>query len=263
MEDIEKGLVSLSDEIRTRGIISVAIPPLGSGLGGLVWNDVKKRIVQALTPLTKVHVFLYEPTGSPEPEAMPVGTERPELTLSRALLVSLMAMYKELAYNLSLLEIQKLAYFLQEAGENLKLRYKRFAHGPYAANLNYVLDKLEGHYIRGYGDNQNPMTPIRVLDGAVEEASEFLEHEPEARDRLKRVASVIEGFQTPYGMELLASVHWLAAKETSPATTSSEAYARLIEWKSNARKTYKLSHVEVAWKQLSDTNFLTSKTARH
>ena len=35
MEDIESGLGSLLEEIRSHGIRSIAIPPLGSGLGGL------------------------------------------------------------------------------------------------------------------------------------------------------------------------------------------------------------------------------------
>ena len=66
VEDIESGLVALVGEIRLRGIRSIAIPPLGSGLGGLDWADVRPRIEAALGYLTGVRVLVYEPQGVPE-----------------------------------------------------------------------------------------------------------------------------------------------------------------------------------------------------
>jgi uncharacterized protein YwgA len=84
--------------------------------------------------------------------------------------------YLQLDYRLTLLEIQKLAYFLQEAGEPLRLRYEAGIYGPYASNLNKVLEVLEGHMIRGYGDTQKPDVEIELLPGAVEEADHYLEN---------------------------------------------------------------------------------------
>jgi len=84
--------------------------------------------------------------------------------------------YLQLDYRLTLLEIQKLAYFLQEAGEPLRLRYKAGIYGPYASNLNKVLEVLEGHMIRGYGDTQKPDVEIELLPGALEEADHYLEN---------------------------------------------------------------------------------------
>jgi len=63
------------------------------------------------------------------------------MTAGRALLVKLMEQYLGLAYRLTLLEVQKLAYFLQEAREPLRLRYEPGHYGPYAANLNNVLER--------------------------------------------------------------------------------------------------------------------------
>jgi O-acetyl-ADP-ribose deacetylase (regulator of RNase III) len=58
--DIEAGLQALVAEIRHRGIRSVAIPPLGSGLGGLDWSRVRPLIEHAMGELTDVRAVLFE-----------------------------------------------------------------------------------------------------------------------------------------------------------------------------------------------------------
>lgn len=53
MEDVESGLASLTEAIRTHGIRSVAVPPLGSGLGGLSWSDVRENVSTGSRLLSK------------------------------------------------------------------------------------------------------------------------------------------------------------------------------------------------------------------
>jgi O-acetyl-ADP-ribose deacetylase (regulator of RNase III) len=66
IEDIESGLHALAQEIQARHIRSIALPALGSGLGGLDWHDVRPRIEKALGSLPNVHVILFEPRKEPE-----------------------------------------------------------------------------------------------------------------------------------------------------------------------------------------------------
>jgi O-acetyl-ADP-ribose deacetylase (regulator of RNase III) len=195
--DIRSGLKALIDDVRRLNISSIAVPPLGCGLGGLDWGEVRPLIERAFSEIPGTRVLLYEPVGTPSAKSMPVGTTRPHMTPARALFVKLMDAYAALEYSRTLLEVQKLAYFLQEAGEPLRLRYEAGHYGPYAANLNKVLEVMEGHFIRGYGDSQKPDAEIELLPGAVEEATRFLEDKSESRARLKRVAGLIEGFETP------------------------------------------------------------------
>jgi O-acetyl-ADP-ribose deacetylase (regulator of RNase III) len=54
IEDIRAGLKALIAEINRLNIKSIAIPPLGSGLGGLDWDDVKPLIVAAAKELPGV-----------------------------------------------------------------------------------------------------------------------------------------------------------------------------------------------------------------
>ena len=258
--DIRSGLKALIDDVRRLGVQSIAIPPLGCGLGGLDWREVRPMIEGAFSELPDVKVLLFEPVGAPEAKAMPVHTARPRITPARALFIKLMDAYAALEYSRTLLEVQKLAYFLQEAGEPLRLNYEAGHYGPYAANLNKVLELMEGHFIRGYGDSQRPQAEIELLPGAVEEATEFLADKSESLGRLERVAELIEGFETPYGMELLATVHWVAhrggPKSDTKATDVVAAIAQVHAWNPRKQQVFKPDHIRTAWSQLAQQGWM-------
>lgn len=258
-EDIESGLRSLVEEVKGHGIHSIAVPPLGCGLGGLAWSEVRPMIERAFMSLPDVQVLLFEPTGSPAPKDIVDHTQKPNMTRGRAALIGLINRYLVPGYDylLSLLEIQKLAYFLQEAGEPLKLNFDKGTYGPYADNLRHVLNRLEGHYIQGFGDGRNkPDTPMTLCPGAVEEAERFLEDHPDINDRFERVANAIEGFEMPYGMELLASVHWVA-KENPEASTNPDVTVRdVMAWNERKRKIMNPDHIKAAWNQLHRLGWL-------
>ncbi len=258
MDDIESGLAALVLDIERLGIRSVAVPPLGCGNGGLDWADVRPRIEAAFRALPDVKVLLYAPHGAPQATTMVVNTKRPQMTPARALFVKLMQQYRQLAYRLTLLEIQKLAYFLQEAGEPLRLRYEAGHYGPYATNLNKVLERIEGHFTRGYGDSQKPDVEIDLLEGAAEEADLFLEGRIASVERLEKVGNLIEGFETPYGMELLASVHWVVARNDPPAASVDAAIDQVHAWDARKRRMLRQEHIRVAWARLAQAGWLAS-----
>jgi len=236
MEDIESGLVALVAELRSRGIRSIAIPPLGSGLGGLDWSDVRPVIEAAMQAVPDVRVRIYEPKGAPEAEKMQHSKYVPAMTAGRAALVELMNRYVRglLDPTISLLEVHKLMYFMQEAGQPLKLNYVKAPYGPYAENLRHVLLAIEGHMVAGYADGGDaPQKPLALVPGAVEEASAFLAAHDETRARFDRVGHLVEGFETPFGLELLSTVHWIAKHDDAPADAD-EVVSRIYAW--NERK---------------------------
>ena len=61
MEDIEAGLEALASDIQRLRIRSIAVPPLGSGLGGLAWREVRSKIEKALAVFSDVQIVIYEP----------------------------------------------------------------------------------------------------------------------------------------------------------------------------------------------------------
>ena len=261
IEDIQAGLTALIQEIKQLGITSIAIPPLGCGNGGLSWKTVKPLIESAFLELPNVQVLLYEPQGTPEADAMQVATEKPKMTRARALFVRLLELYGIPGYRLTMLEIQKLAYFLQIAGEPLKLQYVKEKYGPYANNLNHVLQKLEGHYIRGYGDRSTEAQIYVLSDGEIA-ARKFLENAPNAIDRLQRVSNLIHGFETPYGMELLATVHWVVLENRQAVEDCEKAIlfegsanALVRQWNTRKSDLFKPQHIRKAWQRLHEQNW--------
>ncbi|AGX88303.1 type II toxin-antitoxin system antitoxin DNA ADP-ribosyl glycohydrolase DarG [Candidatus Symbiobacter mobilis] len=238
MEDIESGLAALVAEIQARGIRSIAIPPLGSGLGGLNWNEVRSVIEKHLTPLADLSVRIYEPKGAPQADKMHHSRKAPTMTPGRAALVKLVSRYIQglLDPTISLLEVHKLMYFIQVAGEPLRLQYIKGPYGPYAENLRHVLRTVEGHLLSGYADGGDaPDKPLTLVPGAVEDANAFLESHPDTRGRFERVDALVEGFETAFGLELLATVHWIAQHD-SEVHTHEDVVAKTYAWNDHKRQ---------------------------
>ena len=236
LQDIDSGLSALVAEIQNRGIRSIAIPPLGSGLGGLDWAEVRPRIEAAMAELSHVRVRIYEPKGAPTADTMHHSREVPRMTAGRAALVELMNRYVRalLDPTISLLEVHKLMYFMQAAGEPLRLKYVQASYGPYAENLRHVLRAIEGHLVAGYADGGDaPEKPLTLVPGAVNEANAFLAANVETRARFDRVGELVEGFETPFGLELLATVHWIVKNDQSVISLN-DVITRTYAW--NTRK---------------------------
>jgi O-acetyl-ADP-ribose deacetylase (regulator of RNase III) len=233
IEDIESGLQALVKEIRARRIRSIALPPLGSGLGGLDWRIVRSRIEAALRDLVDVQVIVFEPHVTPQ--AAVRSSAVPNMTAGRAALVVLMHRYLGGLMDpfVTLLEVHKLMYFMQEIGQPLRLRFSKGPYGPYAENLRHVLRTIEGHLVSGYADGGDaPDKQLELVPGAVKDAETFLEGHTTTRARFDRVADLVEGFETPFGLELLSTVHWVATHEG--AADAETAVARAYAW--NDRK---------------------------
>jgi O-acetyl-ADP-ribose deacetylase (regulator of RNase III) len=255
LEDIDAGLAALTDEIRQRRIRSVAIPPLGSGLGGLRWAEVRPRIEAALRGIDDLKVVIFEPNSAP---AATRSREVPTMTPGRAALVVLMHRYLGGLMDpfVTLLEVHKLMYFMQEAGEKLRLTYAKAPYGPYAENLRHVLNELEGHLVSGYADGGDaPDKQIELVPGAVEDAEAFLGDKQETVDRFDRVGRLVDGFETPFGLELLATVHWVATREG--ATNADDAATKVYAW--NVRKQrFSPSQIGIAFETLREQGWLSA-----
>lgn len=236
IEDIEAGLIDLVQVIRQHKIRSIAIPPLGAGLGGLAWQDVRPRIAAALAELTEVQVLVFEPNATPV-ERRVHGRDVPKMTAGRAALVELMQRYLSglLDPFVTLLEVHKLMYFMQAAGEPLRLQYVKHHYGPYAENLRHVLRVIEGHLITGYADGGDaPNKPLALVPGAVADAQGFLAQHHTSRSRFERVTRLVEGFESSHGLELLATVHWVMCQEG--ATEQADIERHVYAWSSHKQQ---------------------------
>ncbi len=258
LSDIVTGLRDLVATVQRLGIRSVAVPPLGCGNGGLDWAVVRPEIEAALGSIPEVRVLLYPPAGAPAASAMVTRTAKPAMTKGRAALIGLVRQYQTglLDPYVTLLEIHKLMYFLQAAGEDLKLQFEKGAYGPYAKTLRQVMIRLEGHWLSGYGDGEDaPLKPIELIADAAVEADRFLASQSRTLDRMARVAALIDGFEDPYGMELLSSVHWVMRTDEE-ARESVDAAVRAVQaWSSRKRAQLAPEHLRSAWQRLRDAHW--------
>lgn len=256
LDYIESGLDALIADIRRLGIRSIAIPPLGSGLGGLAWAEVRPLIDRALAEVPELEAVVYEPVGAPATAGMAAHGPRPKMTPGRAALVGLIGRYLSALMDpaITLLEVHKLMYFLQSAGEPLRLRYEKAWYGPYAENLRHVLADVEGHLITGYASSGDaPEIELNLVPGAAGEAQEFLASKNATQRRFDRVARLVEGFETPFGLELLATVHWVAAEEG--ARTRSEIRQATYAW-GHRKKQFTPDQIELAVDRLESQGWL-------
>jgi O-acetyl-ADP-ribose deacetylase (regulator of RNase III) len=261
-EYVEAGLSDLIRVIGDLKITSIAIPPLGCGNGGLDWVVVEPLIRRAFAGLADVDILLFPPGGTPPAADMRSREATPAITPGRAALIALMTGYAAQALELpSLIESQKLMYFLQAAGEPLRLNFVKYRYGPYADNLRHVLRAMEGHYISGFGDGSAPVQeaePLTVLPGAAEAAAPVLDEHPETRERIERVLALAEGFETAYGLELLASIHWVAHEDAGAAADPERAEQDVRAWTPRKGRMFTPAHVRTAWAALRDHGWLSA-----
>jgi len=217
---IIEGLADLRRFIEEQGVRSIAIPPLGAGNGGLDWAAVKPYIEQALGDLEGVQIVVYEPTAKYQNVAKTKGVEM--LTPARALIAELVRRYWVLGMECSLLEIHKLAWFLERAIEAagmdnpLDLRFEARHYGPYADRLRHLLDALDGSYLKSDKriSDCGPLDTIWFNDARRDKVALYLKTEAKAYlPALERATRLIDGFESPFGLELLSTVDWLLTQE--------------------------------------------------
>ncbi len=220
MEWVIDGLQDLRRFLIEQEVKSIAIPPLGAGNGGLEWAEVREQIERALGDLD-IDILVFEPTKQYQNVAKRAGVEA--LTPARALIAELVRRYWVLGMECSLLEIQKLAWFLERAierfnpGDNpLNLRFVAHKYGPYANRLDHLLNNLDGSYLHSEKriSDADPLDVIWFDDGRKTIVQSYLKSEAKAyAHALESTSALIDGFESPFGMELLATVDWLLARE--------------------------------------------------
>jgi O-acetyl-ADP-ribose deacetylase (regulator of RNase III) len=252
LEYVDEGLRDLVKQVKRLGIRSISLPPLGCGNGGLDWDEVRDLVFAAFKDQPDISVNLFEPKGAPPPREMTIQTKKPDMTSARAAIIKIISIYREMEYGLTKIEVQKLAYFLEKAGQPLDLDFVKHSYGPYSDKLRHVLKALDGHYIIGVGDFAEE-ADIGVMPGAVAEADEFIRTsgDEDLGNHVERVRNLIKGFETPYGMELLATVHWVAAQEPN-VRNADEAIVAVHKWNARKRAVLREDHIRLAWDRLKD-----------
>ncbi len=211
---IESGLVELVKLIKEKNIKSIAIPPLGSGNGGLNWNKVKQILEKHLSDID-CDISIYEPNASIK-EAL--KKERVKLTPARAMLLSVLYESVRNGEFVSEFSSEKIAYFLQRFGANdtFKLEFKPKFYGPYSGKVKHVLYYLNGSYIKGYSSkDKKPFEELGLVFDAEIEVNEFLNKPENAQYKnvVDRTKAFLMGFYSPFGLELLSTIDYIISEK--------------------------------------------------
>ena len=254
-EWIKKGLRELKDKLMTLKVDSVAIPPLGCGHGALDWNKVKKLIEDTLSDLP-LNVFSYEPSDEIKRILQKESDlKAKKLTVPRAALLHLFYKYRILGEDITEFVAEKLCYFLQRTGfDNLNLRFKKGYYGPYSGKVRFVLSAINGYYIKGFEQmNTKPFERLELMISKKSEVDHFIDKKFSEKEKrlLKRTEELIEGFETPYGLELLATVDYLISKGLPPIPD--EIQRSIGSWSSRKSDLFSRDHIELAMRTLQDS----------
>jgi len=252
-EYIESGLKALSDELQKGKIRSISIPPLGCGNGGLEWNRVKALIENHLSPFSEIEITIFEPNDIvkdilKKQEAV----KDAKLTPARAMLLYAMFYYETLGESSSLFVANKLAWFLQRLGENLRLNFTESHYGPYSVQVGHVLHNLNGKYLKGLEQmNAKAFENIELSYGTFNEVKQYIDKElkPEQKLRLENLTTLIEGFQSALALEILATVDFV--KKVKATTSDEEIIKAVQDWSPRKREFFQEKYIRIAINHLN------------
>lgn len=248
-EYIHEGLKDLVKVVGSHNITSIAIPPLGCGNGGLEWSKVKKMILSHFQDLTdQIELVIYQPG---QVSAKSITKSSSKLTPARSMLLHLMKHYTTLGEGVTPIIAQKLAYFLQNSGENLRLQFDKGIYGPYSHQLSKVLEAMKPTFITFKGEIKSPWINISVKKSEEYRIELFSKDNlsEEQKKRLQTVKDQISGFENALGLELLATVDF--ALKQCPNCSLEDITRDIHKWTDRKRDIMSKQLIEVAYKRVT------------
>lgn len=209
-EFIEKGLDELIKAINQKNIKSIALPPLGSGNGGLQWYKVKEIINNKLSDIQNCEIIVYEPNSNVKEV---LKKERVKLTPARAMLLFMLFELVKNGEFVTEFASEKLCYFLQRFGaqKHFNLNYSANFYGPYSGKVKHVLNYLNGSYIMGYaGKDKKPFEHLSLLVDSEKAVGDYINQNEELQKIVLDTNEFLTGFYSSFGLELLSTVDYIA-----------------------------------------------------
>lgn len=251
---IEEGLDDLIKIISINNITSIAIPALGAGNGGLVWEKVKEIIVRKLKHLD-VDIIIYEPTKQIKEYLKP---ERVKLTDARALLLYVLYDLVKNGEYVSEFSSEKVCYFLQRFGAKkyFKLEFEPNFYGPYSGKVRFVLNVLNGSYIMGYSDmSKKPFEPLTLVSDGYETVKNHVENNAELLNISKKTISFLTGFYSDFALELFSSIDYLVIKNN---TIDKDIIIKKLEsWSDRKRSLFSNpKYIDISLNHIQKTTFV-------
>jgi O-acetyl-ADP-ribose deacetylase (regulator of RNase III) len=251
---IEDGLNDLILVLSEKRIKSIAIPPLGAGIGGLEWVKVKRLIENKLKHLD-IEIQVYEPTHQIKEQLI---KERVKLTDARALLLYVLYDLVRNGEYVSEFSSEKICYFLQRFGAQkyFRLDYSPNFYGPYSGKVRFILNILNGSYLIGYSDmNKKPFEPLTLVADGFDVVKNYVESNPELYNIAKKTIVFLTGFYSDFALELLSSIDFLTNKHKT--YDKDTIFKQLESWNDRKRSMFSNPrYIDISLNHLQKTVFV-------
>lgn len=213
-EYIEKGLDELVKRMAELDIKTIALPPLGSGNGGLDWERVKAMITDKLSGIPQ-EIIVYEPNALIEEK---MKQERVKLTEARAMLLYMLYQLQKSGEFVSEFSCEKVCYFLQRFGgkQYFRLEFKQNFYGPYSGKVRHVINYLNGSYIMGYSSmDKKPFEALQLIPDGEAVVVSYLNDKPELKEITTITENFLDGFYSDFALELLSTIDYITQRENT------------------------------------------------
>lgn len=248
---IQSGIKALREVLIEKKVKSIAIPPLGCGNGGLEWEKVKPIIITGLADLD-MEIFIFEPNSRIKTVLQNQNVHKSAgLTPARAALLYLLFAFESMGEYSSLFAANKIAYFLQRNGMDLRLNFQRHIYGPYAIGVEKVLYALNGVYLHGMEQGSvKPFESLRLNYEKWMEIKKYVAEEltPEDDRRLENLLQFIGGFTSELSLEILATVDYILFEKKDASVE--EVMTEIKSWNPRKERLFSREYVELAYNHI-------------
>ena len=232
MEYIEDGLDALVLLIKELNIKSIAIPPLGSGNGGLIWNDVKQVLAKKLEDIAKqVAIYIYEPSRN----FATTPTQEPKLSTSALVLMELKGHLKKF----NSLRLQKAAYFMDLFSSKKYFRFVPHKYGPYDHSIDIVSRNI-GEYQSFYGLKDTELTYQLAYQVICSEKTTKLLNR--LLPAIEKAVAYVNEIESDHELEGLATVTYLV--QTFSRIEASRIISEFKQWSEDKMARFSEEEIE-------------------
>ena len=226
MEYVADGLNELVKLINLLGIKSISIPPLGSGNGGLIWEEVKQLIEQKLSVISKeIEIYIYEPSKN----YISQPTIEPKLSTSALVLMQI----KNRLNKFDTLRLQKTAYFLNIFSKQNYFNFKRHKYGPYDNSIAIISRNIKEY--QKYHNVKNTEEAYRILYNKI--VSDNVETKLSQLNLfIDKAANYVNSIETNHELECLATIVFLISEQK--VLSEGEILKYFKEWSADKDNRY-------------------------
>ncbi|MDE6730834.1 MAG: macro domain-containing protein [Oscillospiraceae bacterium] len=205
IEYISSGLEELVNQIQSRQISSIAIPPLGSGNGGLNWSEVKKLMLAKLKSIEKTtEIYIYEPSRNYQA----VASAEPQLSPSALILMKMKFALDQNHFNDICL--QKTAYFMNILSQKEYFHFKKANYGPYDHSIDVIcrnIKEFQTYYNVDSTEKAYEILLKKLISQSVEEKLSYY------TPYIEKAATFTNHFETTKDVEGAATVLFIIQKQ--------------------------------------------------